>query len=134
DRRKRLDINTGKQLPKASSVRKLGVGDMVAQIGVSTCPQLGNKTGVSETLHKLSLFLQRDKSRFVSFSINEDNGAKENPNVKLNPKIPTIKILTPLPGKSSPGRSNSRKKWTKAETTTKVLSGFKKLLSFARIS
>ncbi|GJX91349.1 hypothetical protein Tco_0344675 [Tanacetum coccineum] len=68
DRRKRLDINTGKQLPKVSSVRKLGVGDRVSQIGVSTCPQLGNKTGVSETLHKPSLVLQRDKSRFVSLA------------------------------------------------------------------
>ncbi|GKD44719.1 hypothetical protein Tco_1269364, partial [Tanacetum coccineum] len=133
-KKKTVDINTGKQLPKASSVRKPGVSDRVAQIGVSTRPQLGNKTGVSETLHKPSLVLQRDKARSVSFSINEDNGAKKNPNVKFNPEIPTMKILTPLPGKSSSGRSNSRKKWTKAETTTKVLSGFKKLLSFVRMS
>nr|GEY48231.1 hypothetical protein [Tanacetum cinerariifolium] len=39
-KRNTVDTNTGKQLPKASSVWKLGIGDRVAQIGVSTRPQL----------------------------------------------------------------------------------------------
>ncbi|PWA79831.1 hypothetical protein CTI12_AA202640 (chloroplast) [Artemisia annua] len=131
-KKKTADINTGKQLPKASSVKKFGNG--VAQIGLSPRPQLDNKKGETETLQKPSIVIQRDKPRSVTFSINEDNGAKDNPNVKLNPEIPMMKNSTPLPGKSSPGRSNSRKKWTKVETTTKVLNGFKKFLSFARMS
>ncbi|CAI9263618.1 unnamed protein product [Lactuca saligna] len=59
----------------------------------------------------------------VTFKIDEDHGVKENPNFKLNHEISMLETTE---------RNISRKKWSSFETSSKALSGFKKLLSFGR--
>ncbi|KAK9077504.1 hypothetical protein SSX86_005841 [Deinandra increscens subsp. villosa] len=136
--------NKSEQLPKASQIKK--AGNEVAHIASST-PAYSNQTkSVGETLPKASLVLQKDITlsdsnggstnkavNSVSFKLNEDiNGAKKNHIAKVNHEFPVTEILTPLPAKASPERSKSKKKWSSLETSSKALSGFKKLLYFGR--
>ncbi|KAI3804806.1 hypothetical protein L1987_26625 [Smallanthus sonchifolius] len=145
-KKKIVDHNKSKQLPKASQIKKIGNG--VAHIGLSTPAYSDHTKSVSETLHKTSSDLQKDitisdsnggsttkAANSVSFKINEDiSGAKKNHIAKANHEVPMMEILTPLPAKASPKSGSSRKKWSSLETSSKALSGFKKLLSFGRRS
>lgn len=67
--------------------------------------------------------LSKKSLNTVTFKIDEDHGVKENPNVKLNHEISMLE---------STERNNSKKKWSSFETSSKALSGFKKLLSFGK--
>ncbi|KAI3497085.1 hypothetical protein L1887_39467 [Cichorium endivia] len=67
--------------------------------------------------------LSKKSLNTVTFKIDEDHGVKENPNVKVNNEISMIE---------STERNNSKKKWSSFETSSKALSGFKKLLSFGK--
>ncbi|KAI3702877.1 hypothetical protein L6452_28630 [Arctium lappa] len=143
-KKKSVVLTNAKQLPRTSPIKKIGNG--VARIGLSA--QSDSKKGVSETLHKkASSVLQEDIAlsggnngsankalNSVSFSISEDIGAKERRVVKVNDETVVMEISTPPPGKGSPERSNSRKKWSSIGTSNKALSGFRKLLSFGRRS
>ncbi|KAI3755805.1 hypothetical protein L1987_55611 [Smallanthus sonchifolius] len=145
-KKKIVDHNKSKQLPKASQIKKIGNG--VAHIGLSTPAYSDNTKSVSETLQKTSSVLQKDITisdsnvgsttkavNSVSFKINEDNsGAKKIHIAKVNHEVPIMETLTPLPAKAIPEISSSRKKWSSLETSSKALSGFKKLLSFGRRS
>ncbi|KVI02189.1 hypothetical protein Ccrd_019488 [Cynara cardunculus var. scolymus] len=146
-KKKIVVLTNAKQLPRTSPIKKIGNG--VAGIGLSEPPnyrssQSDNKKGVSKTLHKkASSALQEDialsggnngstnkAKNSVSFSISEDISAKERRVVKANDEM--MEISTPPPGKGSPERSNSRKKWSNIGTSSKALSGFRKLLSFGK--
>ncbi|KAL8264366.1 hypothetical protein R6Q59_022496 [Mikania micrantha] len=143
-KKKIVDQNKSKQLPKASQIKNTGNG--VALINLSTPAYSDQKKTVSETLSKASMVLHKDVTlsdsnggstikavNSVTFKLNEDiNGAKKNRIAKVNHEVPVIEILTPLPAKASLENSNSRKKWSSLETSSKALSGFKKLLSFGR--
>ncbi|XP_024959696.1 COP1-interacting protein 7-like [Cynara cardunculus var. scolymus] len=148
-KKKIVVLTNAKQLPRTSPIKKIGNG--VAGIGLSEPPnyrssQSDNKKGVSKTLHKkASSALQEDialsggnngstnkAKNSVSFSISEDISAKERRVVKANDEM--MEISTPPPGKGSPERSNSRKKWSNIGTSSKALSGFRKLLSFGKRS
>lgn len=131
------DVNNIKQFPKASPIKKIG----------NQSAQPAKTKGVNEILHKVSSVLAKNKAvsdgnggsankalNSVSFSLNEENGAKQNPIVKVNRLIPVKEISPKPPVKVSPEESNSKKKWNNLQTSSKALSGFKKLLSFGRRS
>ncbi|KAD4178954.1 hypothetical protein E3N88_27545 [Mikania micrantha] len=128
-KKKIVDQNKSKQLPKASQIKNTGNG--VALINLSTPAYSDQKKTVSETLSKASMVLHKDVTlsdsnggstikavNSVTFKLNEDiNGAKKNCIAKVNHEVPVIEILTPLPAKASLENSNSRKKWSSLETS-----------------
>lgn len=130
-KKKTGDQNKSKQLPKASEIKKTGNG--VSHTGLST-----PASAVLQKYITLSGSNGGSTSKAVnsvSFKLNEDvNGGKRNHGAKVNHEVPVVEILTPVPAKASPEKSNSRKKWSSLETPSKALSGFKKLLSFGRRS
>nr|XP_043628081.1 COP1-interacting protein 7-like [Erigeron canadensis] len=140
------DLHNSKQLPKASTTKK--TGNEVARIVVSTPTESDNMKGANKTLQEPSLVHETDipvsdsiarsankATNSVTFrNIDKHLGAKENTVVKVNDQIRMRDISTPSPSKSSVERNSSKKKWGNFETTSKALSGFKKLLFFGKRS
>ncbi|XP_076889321.1 COP1-interacting protein 7-like [Bidens hawaiensis] len=142
-KKKIVEQNKSKQVPKASQIKK--TGNAVAHNGSSTHAYSDTIKSVSETLPKASSVAQKDTivsesnsgstNKAVSFKINEDfNGAKKNSIAKAKHEAPVMETLTLLPAKVSSESSGSKKKWRSLETPSKALSSFKKLLSFGRRS
>ncbi|KAM0029048.1 hypothetical protein Hdeb2414_s0018g00521311 [Helianthus debilis subsp. tardiflorus] len=133
-KKKTVDHNKPKQLPKASEIKKTGNG-AAADIGSSTPAYSDHTKSVSETLHSnTSSVVQKDvvtvsdsnggsSSKAVTFKFNEDvNEGKKSSMAKVKHESPVMES------------SSSKKKWSTLETSSKALSGFKKLLSFGRKS
>ncbi|CAH1444513.1 unnamed protein product [Lactuca virosa] len=114
--------------------KKVAIVNNVKQLPIT--PPNHESTQSEKTIKTSSSVVQEDKAiplnngglskkalNTVTFKIDEDHGVKENPNFKLNHEISMVETTE---------RNNSRKKWSSFETSSKALSGFKKLLSFGR--
>ncbi|XP_071730151.1 COP1-interacting protein 7-like isoform X2 [Rutidosis leptorrhynchoides] len=126
--KKIADVMNAKKLPKTSLIKKTDGTEL------STPAKSNNTEAVIKVSHKPSSVHVKDIAlpdsnggsaikaiNSVTFRIDPNHGAKANNVVKVNHEVPVIPISVSPPGKQSPEKSNSKKKW---------ISGFKKLLSF----